>query len=438
MNIDVPGSYAKFYKNERKTASYLGYTDVAEYRKFRFIAPVLDSYTVLHIWCQQRKAKVPLQLLRDLRDPEAVFGADHATLIQMYPVAAENGDRAARIQSNLNRDYIYAGVLYHLNAAIEVTSTMDSKELASLQVTSSKKFEKEVMSKGFRIPNFDVATVQYPVLGPLAEFGEDKLERYSRVNALLKSLQCALAPTKWKEAFVTSKNGPFQSIQIGINAHPTWMQPATPTNALGEGVLTQTKRPSLPKKAFWMNLDRHLKSEFAEELDRHIEDHFTRKSLRLPELELKPNRDPRAYPIGELWRDTLRQQLNFVNLRVDFLAIDVVGEAEPESPIPAKKLLIYDFCNLSSAKSWTDVSELLNDPKLYSFHFVYTLRVVEMEDDEYEFEYDGPPLAIINDIELTEDYDVTERRPTTSDDQVISEAAAQQAELEERIEKFLG
>jgi hypothetical protein len=113
------GSYAKFFKNETKTAAYLGFVDLAEFRKFRFCTPVLEAYLVFHENCQNRTPKSAIQLLRDIGHIDGEFGTSLDTLLQKYPIIDETKDRGNRKQNTKNRDNIYAGIIYHLTHKLE-------------------------------------------------------------------------------------------------------------------------------------------------------------------------------------------------------------------------------------------------------------------------------------------------------------------------------
>jgi hypothetical protein len=77
----------------------------------------------------------------------------------------------------------------------------------------------------FHLPRVDFTVLTYPELGPLVSSGEIELERYSRANAILKSLGCVLAPTKWFAMFEVAKNQAFQDIEVSSESIPTWIKP---------------------------------------------------------------------------------------------------------------------------------------------------------------------------------------------------------------------
>ena len=288
-------TYAKFFKNEPKTAAYLGYHEVGAFRKFCFSGTVLEWFLMLQQHCQNLNPKVPIQVVSDITNHVETFGTNAQESVDKYPLTNIQ-NRTSRQEFKHHREWIHAGVLYHLMVAIERLPTMSHQELHAKQVTFSDKFEMEYKSHGFRIPSCDPTTVLFPVLGPRTELGEDVGEKYSRVNALLKSSQCVVAPTKWKETFVTLKGDPYHDTLISSDAIPTWIQPANADDVIPGGVLDKTREVVRGKKTFLLSLDRTAVTKFAQRLDEHIKRHIIYNSLRLPEQMVRADKDPRAYP----------------------------------------------------------------------------------------------------------------------------------------------
>ena len=305
-NLDT---HAKFFKNEPKTAPYLGYSDVAEYRKFRFSNVVLEWYIPYHQNCQQRSVKTPLALLRNLPDLSDAFPADLGQLLSKYPIADQD-DRANRRQNNDSRDYLYAAILFRLAEAIDEASSTRSYDVEKHRAASNR-FEQILSSNipDIKIPAYNDTVIQYPKLGPLQKFKEDELERYSRTNSILKPLQCVLAPTKWRETFVKAKSSPYASTLISADMIPSWMRPEESQDDLSI-TIASVEPTELIRKSFILYLDRHQKTEFSSKLDKHVQEFIVFNGLRLPESNVQVERDPCAYPTGEMWRDTLRRQLH--------------------------------------------------------------------------------------------------------------------------------
>ena len=112
--------------------------------------------------------------------------------------------------------------------------------------------------------------------------------------------------------------------------------------------IASVKPTELIRKSFILYLDRHQKTEFSSKLDKHVQEFIVFNGLRLPESNVQVGRDPRAYPTGEMWRDTLRRQLHFEQLCVDFLTMSL---SVRNTDIPIRELLIYDLNHPSTAAS---------------------------------------------------------------------------------------
>ena len=255
-----------------------------------------------------------------------------------------------------------------------------------------------------KIPAFNDTVIQYPKLDLLQSFKEDELERYSRTNSILKSLQCVLAPTKWRETFVNAKSSPYASTLISADMIPSWMRPEEPQDDLSI-TIASVEPTELIRKSFILYLNRQQKTKYSSKLDKHVQEFIVFNGLRLPESNVQVERDPRAYPTGEMWRDTLRRQLHFEQLRVDFLTMSLTVR---NTVIPIRELLIYDLNHPSTAASWSEVQEFLAKKDVDEFIFSYTLHVIE-EHEDFDYEHDGPLLAILKDIQVTEDNDVAVR-----------------------------
>ena len=221
---------------------------------------------------------------------------------------------------------------------------------------------------------------------------------------MLRSLKCALAPSRWAEF---SRNpGPFPSIEIHESSVPVWMRPSS-------GAIKPTRLMPMPvarqkRKVVKVSFNRPVKSKWAVELKdgqgqfgpfvellRHQNEYLDFNEPNLPTTDIV-ERDSSDYFNGAMWRDTLRRQLRFPLLRVDFRTIVIHDQTE---------LCVFSLSQPEQAVPWTDVVEYI--AKFNTLCFKYTLEVVKgSEDEDFEYEYDGPPLAIVDDIAISADYDV--------------------------------
>lgn len=120
------------------------------------------------------------------------FSANVNTLTTKYPVQAAE-DKETMIK---NQDYIYATVLFRLATDITLMFVRPANNIAKQQETT-KRFEEQYE---FTIPSFDLDSIRLPVLSLHADLEEAELEKYSRVNILLKLLQTYMALSKKKHA----------------------------------------------------------------------------------------------------------------------------------------------------------------------------------------------------------------------------------------------
>lgn len=100
---------------------------------------------------------------------------------------------------------------------------------------------------------------------------------------------------------------------------------------------------------------------------------------------------------GGVWRDTIRRQLRFASLRVDFRSIVVDDETE---------LCAFSLSRLEQAMPWLDVVKYIG--KFDTLCFKYTLEVMMIsEDEDFVYEYDGRPSAIVDDITISTNIDTS-------------------------------
>jgi hypothetical protein len=75
MLTNTSTTFQEFHKVETRVAAYLGYNDIAEYRKFRFSTPVLRSYNLLaHYKVLSQHSRRPFSILKDVVDLDEAFG----------------------------------------------------------------------------------------------------------------------------------------------------------------------------------------------------------------------------------------------------------------------------------------------------------------------------------------------------------------------------
>ena len=139
--------------------------------------------------------------------------------------------------------------------------------------------------------------------------------------------------------------------------------------------------------------DRSVQSKWTAALAEHEQSYLKENELKLPGTDTI-ERNPEDYPNPAMWRDTVRRQLRFAHLRVNFRTIMVRGHPE---------VCVFSAAQPENVRPWAAIIQHLRDMETVCFD--YTLQVVDVDND-YEYEYDGPPLALVDDVEISAENDV--------------------------------
>lgn len=407
------------YDSEPKLGAYLGYTDIAELRKFALSFVVIEIYIIYQRHCHPgRLPKNTFELLRDTRNKEADFPSDLTKAVEMYPIIAI-GDpkgkakvKAQKIENDKNSNYLLATLIFRLAERIENAATIAPDEAESRQeAATAKLFSHHSSAK--QPPPFDVHSIKFPRLGPVIELEEDILERYNRAYHLLRYLSHSLMPSRWNEKFSSGRQ-PFQPLQIHPSSIPLWMAPAPPkaTHSIGKAL-----PKALPKKSIMLRWSRDGRTKSSAALETHIRDFIEYNELQLPKSLQMCGKDPRVFPTGEMWRDTVRRQLALQDLNLEFVTMHVESLAQPDDT-STTKLLVYTT-TVGEPSNWEEVKRLLLQTTLEAT-FSYTLKPIG-EDEEFELEHQGPPLALTEDLRLDEGNDVELQPPEPSGDAEVVE-----------------
>ena len=149
---------------------------------------MLNVYLLLNTYCQNCTAKAPIELLENIEEKAESFSTDVKNLLIKYSITILI-NQASRSQSNINYNYIYVSILYCLEQKIDqnyVTSCLKYEK-------ASHKFEADLK---ITLPVFNIFIIIYPQLDPFDNLEEIEMEKYSRLNAVLKSLQNLLSLSK--------------------------------------------------------------------------------------------------------------------------------------------------------------------------------------------------------------------------------------------------
>lgn len=428
-NTDTKGdpsntkSFLAAFKTEPKCAAYLGYTDIAEYRKFQLSDVLIESYLLYEKHCTGVSSKVALELLSDERTKRSL--GDPSQTLADHPLDQRGKDKKNENERNVN--YVLASIILNLTENIKKGPPKRTAEDHLLaHDTAVSKLEKAVTQI---IPrDYDSTTIQYPVLGPHIDLGEDVLESYNRVYNLLRNFNYTLQPSRWKEKFTALKAKPFESTRVHPSYMPLWMVPVDNVSQSG-GLLRKPRPAPLGKKAVKLIWNDQAKTRSAESMKAHIEEFVNYEGMDslLPTEPTISVKDPRVFPTGQMWRDTLRRQLSFEKLRVEFFTMELQDGD--------KRMTIY--ATQGRAAVWDDIRAQLRANDM-DVSVTYTLRPLD-EGEEFILEYEGPPLALLEDVRLGEDKDVEERPFEPQEDPLlagITESRQHEEEMAENSVRF--
>jgi hypothetical protein len=180
------------YKTEAVTAAYLGYQDIADFRRFRFSTPVLSAFNTLQQYvCDDegktrasRPSSSAYAMLQDATsDDKTNLSALRTSMQELLTKYASDPNH---ISLN-DRDFILAGVIFHLSNTIDASANIsEDSPLFQTDKIVIKAFESQ---HDISVPEFERGTIIAPVLGPIDKYKEHEMERYSRTFAALKNLQ---------------------------------------------------------------------------------------------------------------------------------------------------------------------------------------------------------------------------------------------------------
>lgn len=382
-NNSEPSSFGKFYGNDSGAAAYLTISDVGEFKKYRFSYLILEYALCLWQNCTGKSNEEPFRMIRDyieLGTADTQFPRTLQELVARYPIVGK--DRPTKQEKRENseaRNHIYAGILYRCAEDIESTHELSEQEVRERQKKASDAFQ---AARGLKIPEFDATNLKKPALGPWLELGEHSLEKYNRVDTLLRGVNHVMADSRWVDRFQDREAKQIFAEQPVAAVHiPQWMRALLQTETVAQesAAYANPDRPEdLPRRHFRLIYKGNAAmSQYFEELE-------TERGLILMPRDTTDVRDPRVYPTGAEWRDTIRTKLNFEELRVDFLLLAL------ESADKSEEVIVYSSAQ-DNAASWSDVKDLVSRHE--SLVFRYRLQPLS-EGDEFQLEFDGVPVQL--------------------------------------------
>lgn len=152
-----------------------------------------------------------------------------------------------------------------------------------------------------------------------------------------------------------------------------------------------------PVRTIMLKLDRSVQTKWEKELATHVATYLEYNRIFLPTIE-QCQKNPSEFLNGAMWRNTVRRQLGFAQLQVDFLSIIFHGRS--------KSFMVYNIPQRDNVEPWANIiKEVKECGSKDKIIFRYTLQKID-GDDEFEYEDDGLVLALVDNIRRGDDNDV--------------------------------
>jgi hypothetical protein len=245
-NNNEPSSFGKFYGNDSGAAAYLSISDVGDFKKYRFSYLILEYALCLWQNCAGKSKEEPFRMIRDyieLGTADTEFPRTLQELVARYPIIDKDRlKKQEKLENSEARNHIYAGILYRCAEDIESTHEPSEQEVRDRQKKASDALE---AARGLKIPEFDATNLKKPTLGPWQELGEHSLEKYNRVDTLLRGANYVMADSRWvgrfqnREAKHIFAERPIARVHI-----PQWMRALLQTESCTRKRSTRRPQPA--------------------------------------------------------------------------------------------------------------------------------------------------------------------------------------------------
>lgn len=401
-------SYVNYNKRGDKTvASYLHFTTLGPFKKFRFSFWVLEHYPLFKELCQGVTNPQVLQAIHDSNDREKDFPPSPQDVEKQYPKPKPLPKTAPKVDKEaysramgLLSKYTLATIVYRLHKVIIAPPQLSDELKQARQSAALAAFK---ASTGLDIPSFDILTVTFPRVRARTDLGEHEMESYNRTLAIIKSLQYCTTASRFEDKFKSDKA--YEDVsKIPASEIPPWMVAGWSSAGVTARVhVPVVQRSVLVPKKFELIWYPNSKNKYSQALLEHQQKLLEENFLDMPPAKALANKDPREYESGDEWRDTVRTQLRFGERRIDFVTFDAVS---PETVVEGEQSHVKRQRILGPGElvPWSSVLQLLHSG--VTIHFDYTLRPLH-EDEDLEMEYAGLPLSLSEDIAVDEEGDLT-------------------------------
>ncbi len=378
--INDSNSHVKFFRNELKTVAYLEYITVKDFRKLRFHSSSLFWYLTLIEHCKVRDSKISFNILQTNAEQ---FDETLNALIIKYFILNESEDRFAKTINNLHRDHIYVDILVLFDKDLEASLIYIKKQIFFIIIN----FEKLLFDE-CKLFTFELIEIISFTLDSLSE--ENSLKKFSRVNAILKFIQCVLALSRWKKIFERKNAKAFSIIIIVSDFISDWMRVEVKNIstfiASSKDSVEKSETTKRRSKTFIMTL-RTFNTKWKRKLRQHEKEHLKFERLILSTINIV-DKNSKDYLLRSMWRDTIRRQLRFSKLQIDFLTIHVNDDSN----------ILYNATKSEIVKIWQEIQNHFNNST--NTHIIYyTLQMIDTNEN-YSYEYEDSSLTLIDDVQL--------------------------------------
>lgn len=368
MRNDDIDFYARFFKIEFLTAFYLNYKNIAEFRKFKFSSIVLEWYLYYAESCIVKNSKIAFELLRNLFDIETVFSEITDELRIRYSIS-DVSEKKSNNKTITNQDYRYADLLYDLTQDIEHFSDWSTDFQRHFEFSYQfEKFMKKIIFS-IKISSVNIIKLKYSILDLFAEYNEQFLKKYSRMNALIKSLQCQLTSKKWKQIFVNVKKSSFQFRMINSDHIFKWMKFTIMKKKFNIYTMFTSAKRTRKNYFFILNLNVFIRTNA---ILREHQRFLKYDERRLFSKNVISDRDSTDYHLKKMWKNAFWRQFHFQNLSMNFVIIQIANVFKS-----IQKKLIYDINNSKNVVFWFEILTFFAIEKNQKFKFIYILHVVK-------------------------------------------------------------
>ncbi|KAL1623787.1 hypothetical protein SLS54_004248 [Diplodia seriata] len=423
MKGEAYGKRVQLWVREADVAAYLFLSDQGLFRQLLLSYPVLEAYMLWRKHSEYHQAESVFATLVHSRNNEEMFPLDKQLMLAKWgreePANKEKdenrgqndrkGKVAAKAAEDLRRKNMLCSILVRLVDMVTRMETFSEKDRLERQAVVSNEFERLFEVK--IPPGHDLTKVPPVYWGPITELGEEAAEPYNRAFNLLKRLHYVMTGGRWNDQFGSSK-APFQTRIVPADAIPLWMT-GTGNNEDQDDESDAdyiTELPEeLPPHGFELVRD-EAETEAQDDLEDLLETHVRPMGLAFPEGVEHCSSDPRVYPSREEFLDTIRNQLDFRRLRLQFFfaRVELSESTQQQQPrdnsstTGKSKSKSYSLYGAGKRLPWVDLRDLMKQSP--QGRIIYNIQAIG--EGESPLEFTGVPLSLSNYLQLDAQGDV--------------------------------